>query len=42
MISFIAQAQSTAEEAKMFLEAKSLEEIKKKLNELYMILLFRV
>jgi len=38
MMPLIAEAQSTVEELKMFLEVDSLVEIKNKLDKLYMIL----
>lgn len=41
MISYVAQAQSAVEELKMFLEANSLEEINRKLDQLYMVLVLQ-
>jgi len=42
MISFMNEAQATEKELKMFLEVESLEEIKKKLDEYYMVMILRV
>ena len=39
MMSFIAEAQSTFAESKMFLEIDSLEEIKKELDKFYMAMI---
>ncbi|XP_047150257.1 uncharacterized protein LOC124822306 [Vigna umbellata] len=41
MVSFMAEAQSAVEELKMFLEADPLEDIKKKLDKFYMVLILR-
>ncbi|BAT85812.1 hypothetical protein VIGAN_04340200, partial [Vigna angularis var. angularis] len=41
MVSFMAEAQSAIEELMMFLEANPLEDIKKKLDKFYMVLMLR-
>jgi len=40
MVYFMNEAQSTVEELRMFLEVNSLDEIKKKLDKYYMVMIF--